>query len=118
MPKEIHSDVTLENDERDLMYQLMGHQTLEFFKEWAKDKSNIERYLKRKKAYLEGGNDVAYDKIKKEFDMLVNKARNSVINLSGFRYSGLFFGTELGKQFKIRLDEHNKEFAEELQSIE
>ena len=50
--------------------------------------------------------------------MLVNKARNSVINLSGFRYSGLFFGTELGKQFKIRLDEHNKEFAEELQSIE
>ena len=118
LPQEIHSDVTLENDERNLMYQLMGHQTLEFFKEWAKDKSNIDRYLKRKKAYLEGGNDVAYDKIKKEFDMLVNRARDSVINLSGFRYSGLFFGTELGKQFKIRLDEHNKEFAEELQSIE
>ena len=61
---------------------------------------------------------MAFQKIKKEFDMLVNKARDSVINLSGFRYSGLFFGTELGKQYKIRLDKHNEEYAEELQSIE
>ena len=112
LPDEVHKNVALEPAERDLIHQLMGHQTLEALKQWAKSKSNVKRYNQRKKAYMEGGNSMAFQKMKDEFDKIISDARDSVIDISGTKASGLFFATELGKQFQERLQQNHSEYVD------
>ena len=51
----------------------------------------MKRYNERKKLYLETGNSMAFEKIRREFDLLVARARDSVLDISGFRYGGSNF---------------------------
>ena len=113
LPDEVHTEVALEPQERNLLHQMMGQATLDAFDRWSRSASNMKRYNERKKLYLETGNSMAFEKIRREFDLLVARARDSVLDISGFRYGGEFFRTEEGKQFRIRLDEFMKEQSEE-----
>lgn len=117
LPDEVHTEVALEPQERNLLHQMMGQATLDAFDKWSRSASNMKRYNERKKLYLETGNSMAFEKIRREFDLLVARARDSVLDISGFRYGGSFFKTEEGKQFRIRLDEFLKEQSEEMKSV-
>ncbi len=117
LPDEVHTEVALEPQERNLLHQMMGQATLDAFDRWSRSASNMKRYNERKKLYLETGNSMAFEKIRREFDLLVARARDSVLDISGFRYGGEFFKTEEGKQFRIRLDEFLKEQSEEMKSV-
>ena len=107
LPMEIHEEVSLTHEERDLLHRLMGDMTLTRLRKYFNKKSTMRRYQERKKLYLETGNKIAFDRIKREFNYEINAARDTILDIQGFGYGGLFFRTELGKQFKQRLDDFN-----------
>ena len=50
--------------------------------------------------------------MKDEFYKIISDARDSVIDISGTKASGLFFATELGKQFQERLQQNHSEYVD------
>lgn len=107
LPTEIHEEVSLTNEERDLMHRLMGDMTLTRLRKYFGKKSTMRRYEERKKLYLETGNKIALERMERELNREINAARDTILDIDGFGYGGLFFKTELGKQFKQRLDDYN-----------
>tara|TARA_R110002020_G_scaffold336283_10_gene551485 strand:+ start:4632 stop:7631 length:3000 start_codon:yes stop_codon:yes gene_type:complete len=116
LPDEVHKEVALEPEERNLLHQLMGHQSLEAIKKWSKSSANVRRYNERKDLYLKTGNTMAFEKMQQEFDKVINNARDSVLDISGNKFSGLFFNTELGKQYRQRLTKHIEDYNDAMKA--
>ena len=55
LPDEVHTEVALEPQERNLLHQMMGQATLDAFDKWSRSASNMKRYNKRKKAVSRNG---------------------------------------------------------------